>query len=46
MNEKSQRIYLVWDYWIDHDTNKVYAIYIKEEKMYFLEQELKGNKKK
>jgi len=37
-----KRVYIVCDYWIDHETNKVYAIYIKNEKMYFMESELKN----
>ncbi len=42
MEKKRKKIYLEIDYWIDHDKNKVYAIYIKKGKMYFLESELKN----
>jgi len=40
MNEPKE-LYLVLDYWIDHDIGKVFAIYIREGIMYFLEGELK-----
>jgi len=36
-----KQVYLVLDYWIDHDLKKVFAIYIREGILYFLEQELK-----
>ncbi len=41
MNEPKKELHIVYDYWIDHDTNKVYAIYIKEGILYFLESEMK-----
>ena len=34
-----KRVYIVIDYWFDE--SKVYAIYIKDTTMYFLESELK-----
>ena len=44
MDKDRKRIYIVWDYWTDED--KVYAIYLKGDKMYFLEQKLKEDKNK
>jgi len=37
--KESKRVYIVVDYWTDKE--KVYAIYIKNGKMYFMEQESK-----
>ena len=42
MNKEPQKIYIVWDYWIDYEENKVYAVYVKDGKMYLMEQELKN----
>lgn len=38
---KPRRVYLVLDYWIDYDDNKVYAIVQKDQVLYFIESELK-----
>ena len=46
MDKEHRNIFLVWDYWIDKITKKVYAIYLKGEKMFFMEQNMKDKKKK
>lgn len=38
---KPQKVYLVYDYWISYDDNKVYAIVLKDNILYFIESELK-----